>query len=373
MEVGESSFGGRGGDGGDGGCSGAVEIPASSSPHSSAALIHNNGKTVVVRVKRKRCQQPIEAFWLEINERPQKRAVLDLSSLSISDSSDTGRETNYSATHALKFRSRLLKSKKFLVQHVETVRSSDEIKDILQSVMPEFNGAMAFKKKLEERRQTFRQGKCIQIQGQGAMTREKHEELGKNARFKQIWRSRKRTREQKDDDSMNSLCQLYDIVRVDGLEVPDVQKQEETTSSEYDEMLNYLPLLREFIPSAAEEIEADLMKNALKQDDYEYDLYTVEEDTTMNFDYGSSSYPLVQVEDDDDLCYENPVGSDYETDDSNAEDNPLFDYPDDPSEEEYSNTDPSCHSEDSDNADEKDDSDDDYYGKEMEFSRPTYA
>ncbi|KAF3778616.1 RNA-directed DNA methylation 4 [Nymphaea thermarum] len=347
MEVGESSFGGRGGGGVDGGCSGAVAIPASSSPHSSAALIHNNGKTVVVRVKRKRCQQPIEAFWLEINERPQKRAVLDLSSLSISDSSDTG----------------LLKNKKFLLQHVETVRSSDEIKDILQSVMPEFNDAMALKKKLEERRQTFRQGKCIQIQGQGlAMAREKHEELAKNARFKQIWRSRKRTREQKGDDSMNSLCQLYDIVRVDSLDVPE-QKQEGTTSSEYDEMLNYLPLLREFIPSAAEELEADLMRNASKQDDYEYDLYTVEEDTNMNFDYGSSSYPLVQVEDDDDICYENPPGSDYETDDSNAEDNPLFDYPDDPSEEEYSNTDPSCHSEDSDNADENDDSDDDYYGK----------
>ncbi|CAN6459062.1 unnamed protein product [Victoria cruziana] len=340
MEVGETSSGRVDGVG----SSDVAAVPVSSS-FPSASLIHNNGKTVIVRVKRKRCQQPIEAFWLEINERPQKRTVLHFSSLTISDSDDTG----------------LLKNKKFLVQHVETVRCSDEINDILQLVMPQSNDAVALRKRLEERRQTFKQGK---IQGQGlVMARERHEELAKNARFEQIWQSRKGTRPQKDDESMRSLCQFYDIVRIDGLEMPDIQR-----TWEYDDMLSYLPLLREFIPSAAEEIQASLMRNASKQDDYEYDLYAVEEDTTMDSVYGSSSYPLVQVNDDD-FCFENTLECDYETDDSNAEDNPHFDYPDGPSEEQCSTTDPSCHSEDSNNTDERDDSDSDYYGEEMDFSR----
>ncbi|KAL9382771.1 hypothetical protein Peur_025806 [Populus x canadensis] len=44
-------------------------------------------KPVVVRVKRKAHQSRLDAFWLEINEKPTKKAMLDLEKLSISNNS----------------------------------------------------------------------------------------------------------------------------------------------------------------------------------------------------------------------------------------------------------------------------------------------
>ncbi|KAF9623616.1 hypothetical protein IFM89_003543 [Coptis chinensis] len=52
----------------------------------------NEVKSVVVRVKRKDFQSPLEAFWLEINERPLKRPLLDFGKLSLNGSSGKGTE-----------------------------------------------------------------------------------------------------------------------------------------------------------------------------------------------------------------------------------------------------------------------------------------
>jgi len=49
-------------------------------------------------------------------------------------------------------------------------------------------------------------------------------------------------------------------------------------------------------------------------------------------DTSASSYPRLQVDDGDDECYDDDYP--YDTDDSNAEDNPLFDYPEELPEDE---------------------------------------
>nr|CAB3467229.1 unnamed protein product [Digitaria exilis] len=87
----------------------------------------------------------------------------------------------------------------------------------------------------------------------------------------------------------------------------------------------------EYLPSAAEEIESDIISLALSEDSEVYDIYTVKEvnDTNME-DTSAASYPRLQVDDSEDECYDDDYP--YDTDDSNAEDNPLFDYPEELSE-----------------------------------------
>ncbi|KZV14351.1 RNA-directed DNA methylation 4 [Dorcoceras hygrometricum] len=55
----------------------------------SSSLPLKNDKPVIVRVKRKAFQHRVDAFWLEINTRPLKRALLDFGKLSVSESSST--------------------------------------------------------------------------------------------------------------------------------------------------------------------------------------------------------------------------------------------------------------------------------------------
>ncbi|GFP80551.1 RNA-directed DNA methylation 4 [Phtheirospermum japonicum] len=87
---------------------------------SSTPAISN--KPVVVRVKRKAFQSALDAFWLEIHERPLKRPLLDFGKLSISDVSSSRVEE--------------LKTKKILVRHVETVTNSESTFDVLRSFVP---------------------------------------------------------------------------------------------------------------------------------------------------------------------------------------------------------------------------------------------
>lgn len=114
-----------------------------------------------------------------------------------------------------------------------------------------------------------------------------------------------------------------------------VKQQEEISVEDQETLSKFLPLLRECIPSAAEEIESDRHSRDLKQDStggYVYDVYAVRE----KIDETEEAYPfpLVQVDDDDDIFYDGPDDSDYETDDSNAENNPLNDYPEEETSEE---------------------------------------
>ncbi|KAF3974158.1 hypothetical protein CMV_002483 [Castanea mollissima] len=287
---------------------------------SSAPPKSTDDKPVIVRVKRKTFQSPLDAFWLEINERPLKRPLLDFENLSISDSAAEKGE---------------FKTKKVLVQHVETLSSSEKTIDIVQSfVESSFADVSKGERKGEGRRLTFKKGNQKQDQLL-SKARQEQEVLAKNARFEQIWRSRQGNQEAMHKKELDEMCRFYDVVRVDVEERSEKVKQQEDISLE-DHMLlsSYLPLLREIIPSAASEIESDLHASMSKQaaDDYVYDFYTVRDDMDIVHEEASYPFPIVQVDEED--YYDGPDESEYETDDSNAENNPLNDYPDEISEEE---------------------------------------
>ncbi|KAK9167990.1 hypothetical protein Syun_000130 [Stephania yunnanensis] len=284
---------------------------------SSSNADPSNPKPVIVRVKRKSSQSPLEAFWLEINERPLKRQLLDLKSLSISDA--PGKENPEEC-----------KLKKVLVQHVETVSSSEASIGLLQSFVSSSADASGNNGKVEERRKTFKNEDTKQDRLL-SKARQNHENLVKNARFEQIWKRRKGDKDTVSDDSLREICHLYDVVRVD----PDEERHDMVNEAEYgiytslEEnaiLCNYLPLIRDFLPSAAAEIESDLRSYLHKGDDYVYDLYAVQSELTTT-DKNERAYPLVQVQDDEDY-YDGPSDSEYESDDSNAENNPLNEYPD---------------------------------------------
>ncbi|KAJ0979252.1 hypothetical protein J5N97_014726 [Dioscorea zingiberensis] len=235
------------------------------------------GKPVVV--KRKASQEPLDALWLEINERPFKKPLLDLASLSIGESAGKALEE--------------LKTKKVLVQHVETISASEATKDVLLTFLD-----------------NPKQDRLL------LEAREKHEDLARSARFTQIWKSRKDGMEM-DDNSLQEICHFYDVVRVDEQEKPGKLSEPQNVSIEDNAILHsYLPLLREFLPTAAEEIESDLSSFQDK----------------IISDYNNLHYCLFKVQvDEEDEYYEGPPQCEYETDDSNAEDNPLNEYPDEES------------------------------------------
>ncbi|XP_062086714.1 RNA-directed DNA methylation 4 isoform X2 [Humulus lupulus] len=279
-------------------------IGESSSSSSKTA----DAKPVIVRVKRKAFQSPLDAFWLEINERPLKRALLDFENLSISGSS--GKEE--------------FKSKKVLVRHVETVSNTEATIDIVQLfVEPDSADAVGSKTKGEERRHNL---KKENIQDQLLFkARKTQESVAKNARFEQIWRSRKGAKEVM-HGKLHEMCHFYDVARVDDEERANEKRQQEEALEDHKLMCSYLPLLREFIPSAAEEIESELQSYKVGKEDYVYDFYTINDEVDMATVDASHPFPLVQV-DEEDYC-DGPDNSEYGSDDSNDENNPLNDYPD---------------------------------------------
>ncbi|XP_066340701.1 RNA-directed DNA methylation 4-like isoform X1 [Miscanthus floridulus] len=281
------------------------------------------GKPIVVRVKRKPSQTRPDAFWLEINERPAKKAMLDFSSLSISDLP--------SSSSASAKASEEPRVKKLLVQHIETVHHSEAVEDVLHSLLLADSNSKEIKSKTKEWNHRIKQDKKPEELRSAA--RQRHEDMGRNARFAQIWKSRKGENNDA-DDSLREICHLYDAVQVD----PDDEKHPAepriTSLKEGAVLCNSLPLIREYLPSAAEEIESDIISLAQSEADSEvYDIYTVKEVDDTNMEATSAaSYPRLQVDDGEDECYDDDYP--YDTDDSNAEDNPLFDYPDELSEDE---------------------------------------
>ncbi|CAM0874323.1 unnamed protein product [Alopecurus aequalis] len=267
-------------------------------------------KPVVVRVKRKPSQARPDAFWLEINERPMKKAMLDFSSLSISQPSSSAQEEP--------------RVKKLLVQHVETVHHSGAVEDVLHSLLHSDSSAKEIKSKTRECHERMKQdNKQDQLR---SAARQRHENLGRNARFAQIWKSRKGDNNET-DETLREMCHLYDAVQVDSDGEKHPAEPRMTSFEEGAILCNFLPLIREHLPSAAEEIESDIISLAQSEDSDVYDIYTVKEvdDTNME-ETSAASYPLLQVDDEDGECY-NDDEYPYDTDDSNAEDNPLYDYP----------------------------------------------
>uniref|UniRef100_A0A1J3F630 RNA-directed DNA methylation 4 n=1 Tax=Noccaea caerulescens TaxID=107243 RepID=A0A1J3F630_NOCCA len=275
---------------------------------SSSTQKEGGEKPVIVRVKRKVGQSPFDAFWLEINERPFKRPYLDLSKLSIKEKE-------------------VVKPKKVFVQHLETVTDSETTIDIIHSFFESDLGEESSSKgKLEERKFAFKKENRKEQRLTKAV--QQHQTAAKNARFEQIWRSRKGNKE--GDKELHDKCKFYDIIRVDAEERP--KSAPELTSLEDQKMLaSFLPLLREFIPSAAEELEGDI--NSSHTEEYVYDYYAVNEEMDICEDSSQHQFPLVTVEEEEEFCDGSDV-SDYDSDDSNAEAHPRTDYPEEISEEE---------------------------------------
>ena len=294
----------------------ASAAEAAGDASTSAAEVRE--KPVVVRVKRKPSQARPDAFWLEINERPMKKAMLDFSSLSISQPSSSAQEEP--------------RVKKLLVQHVETVHHSGAVEDVLHSLLHSDLSTKEIKSKTKERNERMKQDKK-QDQLRSA-ARQRHENLGRNARFAQIWKSRKGDNNEV-DETLREMCHLYDAVQVDSDGEKHPAEPRMTSVEEGAILCNFLPLLREHLPSAAEEIESDIVSLAQSEDSDVYDIYTVKEvdDTNMEEGASAASYPLLQVDDEDGECYDDDEYP-YDTDDSNAEDNPLYDYPEELSEDE---------------------------------------
>ncbi|XP_022731849.1 LOW QUALITY PROTEIN: RNA-directed DNA methylation 4 [Durio zibethinus] len=286
---------------------------ASNGESSSGTFQSTADKPVIVRVKRKVSQAPLDAFWLEINERPLKRPFSDFQKLSISESSQKEE----------------LKSKKVFVRHVDTAISSEATVDFVQSFMvinmlPNSTDATNGAAKSQEGRHPH---KTNNRQEQLSKSIQKQEAIAQNARFEQIWRSRKGKKE-----AVDEMCHFYDVVRVDVEESSNsIQVDEEISLADQKLLSSYLPLLREFIPTAAAEIESDMRAYMFEKDEYVYDYYTVKDDMDVDEDTASNLFPLVQVDDQD--FYDVPYESEYDSEDSNAEDNPRNDYPDEISEE----------------------------------------
>lgn len=218
-------------------------------------------KPVIVRVKRKSDQSLLDGFWLEINETPLNRL------------------------------------KKVLVRHLETVTESDIITDSFF----ESDHSFCRKRKFEEDRKfDF-----------------KEEKTAENVRFEQIRRSKKGNKRIHEHN-----CRFYDVIRVDDAEEkPDNNEAEITTSLKDQKKLScYLPLLREFVPTAAEEIEANHINSCHTEEEYVYDYYASVNEEMDHIISSKNQFPLVKVEDgeEDGLCGE-PDESEYDSDDSNAE------------------------------------------------------
>ncbi|XP_042470086.1 RNA-directed DNA methylation 4-like isoform X1 [Zingiber officinale] len=270
------------------------------------------GKPVIVRVKRKASQSKLDSFWLEINERPHKKAFLGLGNLSISDFG-TGKVLNE------------LASEKMLVQHLETVGHSQSVKDVLHSFLQQpSRNIKEVKGRSKERRSLYKPDKKHNQLRAKAI--KEHEDLARSARFEQIWK--KRGSMDAEECSLHEKCHLYDVVRVDAEDETHQRMPKSKVAPEADGAIldKYLPLLWEILPQVAEQIEHD---RATTEDNFVYDIYTtgVGVDTdTDNID----EYPFVQVYVEDDY-YDGLSQSDYESDDSNAENNPWNDYRDEES------------------------------------------
>ncbi|KAH9308462.1 hypothetical protein KI387_036373, partial [Taxus chinensis] len=287
---------------------------------------------------------------VEINERPQKRQHTAIShSLA---------RLTLSPSHGIpKFR-------KLLFHHVETVSCSDEQKGLLESVLNTREGKQ-LQERHKEQREDIKKSRDKQDHLR-ASARQKHEIDSKIARFKQVWRSRKGIAENSNDSGINELYHLYDVVHVDEEEIGiNFSKQEKAKSEaalhEDQVLCNYLPLMREYLPSAVAEFEAQLCSSQTSETDgYVYDIYTLGKIGNVGEDV-VTDYPLVHVEEDNDFYCVDPVESDVDSDDSNEENNPLNDYP-----EEESEIEEGCESKDSLDSEEWDSEDADYDASDID-------
>ncbi|KAH7351856.1 hypothetical protein KP509_19G017400 [Ceratopteris richardii] len=279
----------------------------------------NTSKPLIVRVKRKRSQLPIEALWLEVSERPTKRLEEELRSFSFFNSGVKGPEIEE------------VKSSRLFFHHVDTITSfGTEETTRVNLLLREFHSESN-----KDRHRPWVKSK----EGRFSTTtsREKHEETARKARFEQVWRSRKGFTK---PDNLSEIFQLYDIVRVD-LDTDSLDRKErEAELTEKRLLQDFLPLFKEYIPSVAAEIESSSESSPKKEegtgDDYVFDLYALGSKAGGDVSPDMGEYPMIQVVDDDDFMWGQSSDSEHDSEDSNDENNPLNDYPEEEEDSTYS-------------------------------------
>ncbi|KAI4370865.1 hypothetical protein MLD38_019166 [Melastoma candidum] len=287
----------------------------------SSHSVKINDKPVIVRVKRKASQLPLDALWLEISERPSKRPYLDFDKLSISDTSKKVGEVGV---------------QRLLVRHVESTNISGVSPELLQSFafrLTELSEGSDDKRHVNKRKDTS--------EDQLIKARETKQRIPGDTCFKQIWSNREENELGRDGLYPDQSCQFYDIIRLDNMQEPEEMKAPGFMPLEDERILSsYLPLLRDFIPTAAAEIERDISAHTVDQgavDDYVYDFYAMSAGMNECYENYPGEFPLVHLEEDNDL-YDGPDEAEAESEDSNAEDNPKNDYPEEASEDSSEDT-----------------------------------
>ncbi|KAG9145824.1 hypothetical protein Leryth_020861 [Lithospermum erythrorhizon] len=225
---------------------GKLSISESSTSTVYGGSPNDDERPVVVGDKRKASQSRHDGLWIEISERPLKKTFFDLGKLSVSEASDSIVEE--------------LKTRKVLLCHVKTVTNLEVTFDVLQPEVPASADASKFKNKSKEIRHTFK-AKDEHDRLLAEKAKQSQEFVSKNARFIQIWRSRKSKKEAMHEESLHDKCQFYDIVRVDFEETNQEMRNDHKRGSELDDhklMSRYLPLLKEILPRAAMEIESNI-------------------------------------------------------------------------------------------------------------------
>eukprot|EP00250_Pteridium_aquilinum_P007078 c16872_g1_i1 orf=122-1180(+) len=291
--------------------------PSCPSSHTQAAALDEEEdavKPLMVRIKRKRLQPPIESLWLEVSERPTKRLEAELLSFSLNESDIKSSDKAVES-----------KSSRLLFHHLDTVTSfGREETTRVNSLLREFHNESG-----KERHRSWIKNKHGKLQ---TTSREKHRELASKARFEQVWRSRKGVTKQ---DNLSEVFRLYDIVRVD-MEADILKKHEREAENRL--LQDFLPLLKEHLPTVAAEVESSTTSSVMEEvcaDEYVYDVYALGEDA----DGGEADmldYPMIQVIDDEDFRWGSSSESEYDSEDSNDENNPLNDYPEEEEDSECS-------------------------------------
>ncbi|KAH9535249.1 hypothetical protein CY35_17G043000 [Sphagnum magellanicum] len=319
------------------------EVSARMASADGGTLQQQAEKPRLVRVKRAREQAPIDTLWLEVSERPSKRHEPDIGTLTLSS-----KEPHLSlAIEDV--------SKKLLFRRVETISPSGEkgvplYESLLLKVNDKKHVWENRKKQQESWKSKEKQEHLL------AAAKEQHGAVAKAARFEQVWRSRRGgERVAADDthmDGIHDFFHLYDLVRIDGeaeaakKAASQEQAKREAAMAESSFMASYLPLLRECLPEVAADVEAQIassLDSLHTKEDYVYDVYAMEDTNEPEVDEEDEDYPTVQILETEGYDWRELNDSDYDSEDSNAENNPLHDYPEEedfgnPSEEESDKT-----------------------------------
>jgi len=253
----------------------------------------------VVRIKRKRSEQPVDSLLLELPS-SKKTLLNSFKSLSTQEKEPTAESDSGPKLFCLVGT---------VTSHDTPARLKDKINEAQQ------------KRKLMLRPKSSTE----QVQ---EVHREKHKIQNKEARAKEIKLLREGS---KQDEGFSALFHLVDLVKADDSVKPKVTPvQSKNKVGDEEITCNYMPMVREYLTSQAESGNVPIDKD--DDDDYVYDVYY--NDASLRHD-NSGEYAVARIESfDEELTIEHEY-DDGDTD-SDDEENRVTDiYPDEDEDPEF--------------------------------------